>query len=295
LLCAAIVVGLMASTATSAVASGPPTATIGEVTEKSLNTAVVPGTVGPNGLSTIYLFEYGKTKLYGKTSSSKSVSGEGSIPVSMQLAGLEPLTTYHFRLKATNSAGTTYSADGTFEMLLAWKQGGKYLSEVPPIAGQEVGEFTQDWNTTTFVFEGSISKKAVKVSCESAHTGSLWVYGVLGSKYHFDLINCKTFLNGVESKVCAPSSSMTIELNGVMVPNLTKLILGKSGVENECTVGESIPFPAGFEVGPMAESKAQIPTLTGHSQFGVNNFTATIAYGEWKLTGPWVGQTFGIS
>jgi tripartite motif-containing protein 71 len=75
------------------------------------------GSVNPQGVSTTYQFEYGKTTSYGKTipAGPKSVgSGFESVSVSEKLTGLEAHTTYHFRLKATNADGTTKTEDRTF-------------------------------------------------------------------------------------------------------------------------------------------------------------------------------------
>lgn len=73
------------------------------------------GTVNPNGAETHYKFEYGITTAYGASSPegqlSSGVRAEG---VSTELKSLLPNTTYHFRLVANNSAGTTPSEDKEF-------------------------------------------------------------------------------------------------------------------------------------------------------------------------------------
>jgi hypothetical protein len=45
-----------------------------------------------------------------------------TVPVSINVNGLTPLTTYHFRLVAINSAGTSYGSDMTFKTIapLPW-------------------------------------------------------------------------------------------------------------------------------------------------------------------------------
>ncbi len=75
------------------------------------------GSVDPYGLDTHYHFEYGTTTSYGASipvPDADAGSAEGFIPVSQTLTGLQPSTTYHFRLIATNSAGPRTSEDGTF-------------------------------------------------------------------------------------------------------------------------------------------------------------------------------------
>ena len=81
------------------------------------NLAVVLGKVNPNGFATTFQFEYGTTVSYGTKNPVKPESiGAGTVPVSVGaiLEGLNPATTYHYRIAATNSAGTAYSADQAF-------------------------------------------------------------------------------------------------------------------------------------------------------------------------------------
>jgi hypothetical protein len=73
------------------------------------------GTINPNGLSTTYYFEYGTTTSYGSTTSETDAgSGTDDVSVSADLTGLSEGMTYHFRLVATNSGGTSYGDDATF-------------------------------------------------------------------------------------------------------------------------------------------------------------------------------------
>lgn len=77
--------------------------------------AFVTGTVDPNGLSTSYHFDYGPTTGYGSSSPNTEISGgwqqQGA---SANLTGLLPAATYHYRLAASNAAGTGYGSDQTF-------------------------------------------------------------------------------------------------------------------------------------------------------------------------------------
>ncbi|MHB1887379.1 MAG: hypothetical protein ACYCVV_20800, partial [Acidimicrobiales bacterium] len=86
-------------------------------TAVSLSAATLQGTVNPNGLQTTYQFQYGTSVAYGLVSplSPQGVGlGTSVVPETASLAGLNPDTTYDFRLVATNSQGTGYGANLSF-------------------------------------------------------------------------------------------------------------------------------------------------------------------------------------
>ena len=68
----------------------------------------------PNGLATTYRAEWGPTTGYGWTSTWRSAgSATWGATVSVAITGLASRQLSHYRIVATNSAGTTYSADRT--------------------------------------------------------------------------------------------------------------------------------------------------------------------------------------
>lgn len=80
------------------------------------NTAILEGTVDPNGTETSYRFQYGPTTAYGQESSvgyEDLEAAEEPSEVVESVAYLKPATTYHYRLVATSAAGTDYGADKT--------------------------------------------------------------------------------------------------------------------------------------------------------------------------------------
>jgi hypothetical protein len=78
--------------------------------------ATLHGAVNPNTKATSYRFEYGKTTAYGSlTPAAGAGSGGTPRPVAQEVTGLEPNTTYHFRLRATNADGTTLGGDRAFK------------------------------------------------------------------------------------------------------------------------------------------------------------------------------------
>jgi len=81
-----------------------------DVTATSAN---LNGTVYTNGDNTDYYFQYGPTTGYGNTTGIDTLHADSSVTV--VVAGLIEDTTYHFRLVAANSAGTSLGSDRTFK------------------------------------------------------------------------------------------------------------------------------------------------------------------------------------
>lgn len=96
---------------------GTPVVTISAPTNRSATGATLNGTVNPRKAATSYQFEYGTTSAMGQTvpATPESVgSGKTPVAVSQSITGLKPETTYFYRIKATNSVGTTTGSSGTF-------------------------------------------------------------------------------------------------------------------------------------------------------------------------------------
>jgi uncharacterized repeat protein (TIGR01451 family) len=80
------------------------------------STASLAAAVTPNGAATTVFFEYGLTTSYGTTVPGQGIgNGNSPINVNANLAGLTPGSTYHYRVYATNSVGTTFGSDATFD------------------------------------------------------------------------------------------------------------------------------------------------------------------------------------
>jgi DNA-binding beta-propeller fold protein YncE len=92
-----------------------PTVTTGGTSGATAESATLEGTVDPEGTHTAYRFEYGTEATYG-ASSPEEEAGAGStdVPAGFLLEGLEPNTTYHYRLVAGNSLGSSAGDDATF-------------------------------------------------------------------------------------------------------------------------------------------------------------------------------------
>ncbi len=87
--------------------------------EPQPTTATVAATLNAEGHETTYHFEYGTTTAYGASTTPATLAGSAfdDEPVSTPLSGLQPGTVYHYRVVASNSAGTAFGEDETFATL----------------------------------------------------------------------------------------------------------------------------------------------------------------------------------
>lgn len=100
------------------IVASPPPAVVTALAATSITStsAILNGSINPNGSTTTASFDYGQTSLYGITvpGSPSQVSGIDPIPVSASITGLNPGTTYRFRLNGISSGGNVRSAEVVF-------------------------------------------------------------------------------------------------------------------------------------------------------------------------------------
>ena len=114
-----VLLTLLAISAVGAQAAGPAKVNTNGAREVSYGSAVLTGSVNPNGSNTSYYFQYGLTRAYGsQTAIADAGAGSKAVAVRLAISGLQPITVYHYRLVAVNSAGATIGDD---EKLLTTK------------------------------------------------------------------------------------------------------------------------------------------------------------------------------
>jgi Fibronectin type III domain len=174
-----------------------PTATTGPVTAVGPTTATVSGSVNPNGTATSWYVEYGPSTSYGsKTPTTSAGSGTGSIAISATLTGLQPGSSYHYRVVATSSAGTAHGADGLLTTAAAPQVVTGSASSVTPTSATLNGTVNPSGRATTWYFEyGTSTSYGTKTQAKDAGSGtspvavSAQVTGLkTGSLYHFRIV-----------------------------------------------------------------------------------------------------------
>jgi phosphodiesterase/alkaline phosphatase D-like protein len=240
---AALIAALLAAlvTASSALAAAP-SATTGPTTSVGSGSATVTGTVNPGGQSTSWYVEYGTSSSYGsKTASASAGSGSNASSVSAELSGLKAGTTYHYRIVATNSAGTDRGSDAVFTTLVPPDVTTGSASAIGTTSATLNGAVDPNGRDTTFYFEyGTTSSYGTKTSAKSAGSAtsaqseSAAITGLQsGRTYHFRIVassdgGTSTGKDATFSTSSAPSvqtgdtasvTPTTATLKGAVTPN----------------------------------------------------------------------------
>ena len=94
--------------------TGPPVAVTSAATSVASFSARLNGSVYPHTFTTTVHFQYGRTASYGFTTAPRTRTGNTYQSVFTNVSGLSAHTRYHFRIVASNAAGTRYGTDRIF-------------------------------------------------------------------------------------------------------------------------------------------------------------------------------------
>lgn len=274
----AILVSALLLSASAAFGAGKPVVSgLGYIGSPTLNTFTPSGNINPNGAATTYIFEYGTTTKYGSSTSAVNVGGgTSSVPVSQIISSL-PKTTYHVRISATNSFGTTLSNDIIVET--AYWLGVKNQGVSFPTTYHSHGVFKFDFTSFNATIE-----------CEENGSGTIGNAGGAGDSVYSEFSNCT--ISGPSGECYVQPFNMY--LNGAFHSTSSSLV-GITTGGNECSWFKAMQLTSGpgFTV-TAGKAAVNLPmTMTEQVFFGKNavNVSGT---STWTLTGPYENKGFGV-
>lgn len=263
-----------------------PIATTLAATNINTSSVTLNGLVNATSLSTVVTFEYGTTTNYGSiaTSVQSPVLGNTDTNVNVSVTGLNPGTTYHFRVKAVNSVGTVYGADMNFVT----------LGQQPVVSTQSVTNITTagatlnasinpnylsttvtfEYGTTTGYGQSVSANPGVLTGSVSVSTNSIVTGLAPGTTYHFRVkaVNSLGTVNGNDMTFTtlggAPSAGTSAATN-IYSPTVTL-----NGWVNANNLSTSVIFEYGNSTSYGNTVTAVQSPLTGNT---VTNVAATIS------------------
>jgi hypothetical protein len=260
------------------------------VEDFKLNTARVYATVTG---ATSFKVEYGGTKYLEYQSQTVSVTGSGEVPVSIELVGLHPQSTYHYRVSV--NSGAVKSPEAEFEMLKAWKVDGETVNDNFGPVGFNDEYKGAEGEGGYLELRGATSKGEERLYCRQSSA----VTGVLGVAYeHLEFTKgCIAELNLVNTPACAPFG-IKLNLNGYLAQKGALSV----GLGEECPTGSA---PSIQKLGFSPPEEGENPKLEGRfegsawvngKEWAVNFRPRTAKQlGAWKLTKPFGLEPFGVS
>jgi sugar lactone lactonase YvrE len=115
----------------------PPVVLAQSVTGAGTSSVTLNATIDTIGLPSTYSFQYGLDPSYGSSTPPRvTAAGQGQVVVHELVTGLQPATTYHFRVQASNAYGAVTGADALFvtsDPLAAGLPDGRGYEMVSPV------------------------------------------------------------------------------------------------------------------------------------------------------------------
>ena len=243
-------------------------------TNYNYNSATLNGSINPNGKSTTYYFVYGKTTGYGNQTTVKNVgSASDYLDVNEQITGLETSTTYHFKIIASNSDGTTEGNDFTFTTESI------QTSQIPIVQTSSSGNIT----LTTAQVKGIVNPNGYNTTYYFDY-GTTTAYG---SKSLEQMTGIGTSNINVAADLSGLSAETTYNFRLV-----AKNAAGTSYGQNmtfKTASKTSVPIIVYEEPTSITNNQAQLNTLVNPNGF------PTSVYFEWGLTTSYGNSTNAVA
>ena len=200
------------------------------------SSATLNASINPNGAATTFAFQYGTNTAYGNTTPViKLASGTTAVSTNATVTGLQAGKTYHYRVVATNSAGSASGSDLTFTTLATIT-----MPSTTTLAASAITAGTATLNAdinpngaaTTFSFQygtntayGSSTPVVTLAAGTTAVSTNATVAGLLaGQTYHYRVV-------ATNSAGFASGSDLTFTTLSATPPQLGSLSYGNSGFQ----------------------------------------------------------------
>jgi hypothetical protein len=243
-----------------------------------------------DGNETHYYFEWGPTRDYGSTTPAPPGNavpgGSGRIEVPpVSISGLESGSTYHFRVVASNSVGTTVSGDQSFRAAEAPLVGNLNTRNVKPTSAELTGEINPRFGQTSYRFDWGPTAtygNSVPVPAGNAGSGdslvpvSAQLEGLTpGATYHFRLVATNQF--GTTT-----SADQTFGFFPPACPNSQLRQETRSNDLPDCRAYELVTpsFAQGAEIMPAAGPTSGLAINPARIAYAVNYGTFAASTGE---------------
>jgi hypothetical protein len=247
----------------SAITLTAPVVTTGTATTPTLTATTLSGTVNPVGQATTYQFDYGKTTAYG-TSTTATSAGAGlvDVPVTANLTGLTPATTYHYRIEATNGSGPSDGSDATFTTAGTPVVTTGAATAITSTTATLGGTVNPSGVAATYAFQyGPTTAYGTTTTAQSAGAGTTAVAAsapltglAAGTTYHYRLVanNAETTVAGADATFVTPGAANPSKLAVTVNP-----AGGNTDLDSTLTIGSDA---AGTPVGAVASVTQALST-----------------------------------
>jgi hypothetical protein len=269
---------------TTLTATGLPVVTTNPATFIASFSATLTGYLDPHGLTTTVSFQYGTTTAYGSTTPMQTQTGSTYRNITANIGGLSANTLYHFRIMATNSAGTRFGADRTFTTLSVTG---------PPIAttnpATSIASFSATLNAllnphglpTSFHFQYGTTPSYGLTTAPQNRTGNTFqsvgsnITGLTANTlYHFRVVAS----NGSGTTMGSDRTFTTLTATGppVVITNAATNVTTSSGTLNGALDPHGLTTAVFFQYGTTTSYGSTTPS---QSQTGntYRNITANIS------------------
>jgi hypothetical protein len=292
------------------------------------STATLHALVNPNGASTTVFFQYGTSTTYtGRapalpSSGIKIGHGTALVPVSVQITGLDPATTYHFIAEAFG-AGFVLGSDATFQTAFPYKifagnYSAVYLGSTSTTSGlvnlsvTPAGTYTASIKSTgkTYHFGGKIDGKGEMSGTSNGVELLAELQGAAGSQVVEGLIGgmtSGTFQALPPYTGTLPGWYFTFGIQKPSDPSLPQgygygsIKMNKTGGVNlSGTLGDGTPFSTTGQVGESGIFPLYVSEYGGQGEvvgnliFSIPSVTSTLEWFKPPTTGTYTTEPVAV-